>query len=79
MLDIDFENKESLLRTFPSEQKCIEHLEALRWNGKIISPFDNTSVIYFCKTNSYKCRNSGKYQVWLHSRAKRPRLVRACC
>ena len=61
MLDIDFENKESLLRTFPSEQKCIEHLEALRWNGKIISPFDNTSVIYFCKTNSYKCRNSGKY------------------
>lgn len=61
MFDIVFENKVSLLLAFPTEQKCIEHLEALRWNGKIISPFDNTSVVYFCKTNSYKCRNSGKY------------------
>ncbi len=61
MLDINFENKESLLQTFSTEEKCIAHLEALRWNGKVISPFDNTSVVYSCKTNTYKCKNSGKY------------------
>ena len=61
MLDIDFVNKESLLQTFATEQRCIEHLEALRWNDKVVSPFDNTSVVYSCKINTYKCRNSGKY------------------
>ena len=61
MLDIEFENKESLLQTFSTEQKCIEHLETLRWNGRVISPFENTSVVYSCKTNTYKCKKSGKY------------------
>lgn len=61
MLEFDFENKQALVETFDNEQKCIDHLEVLRWNGTIISPFDPTSRIYFCLKNTYKCRNSGKY------------------
>jgi transposase-like protein len=61
MLEIDFKNKEALIAAFETSQKCIEHLEDLRWNGTVISPFDPTSKIYFCSKNNYKCRNSGKY------------------
>ena len=61
MIEIDFTNKEALIKTFDTEQKCIDHLETLRWNGNIISPFDPSSTIYWCTKNTYKCRNSGKY------------------
>jgi len=50
-----------LLKAFPDEQSCINHLEALRWNGNIISPFDETSKVYKCAGNKYKCKNTGKY------------------
>lgn len=50
-----------LLKAFPDEQTCINHLEALRWNGKVISPFDPTSQVYKCKGNKYRCRNTNKY------------------
>ena len=50
-----------LLREFPDEQTCINHLETLRWNGNIISPFDINSKTYKCSGNKYKCKNSGKY------------------
>lgn len=61
MLEIDFKNRETLVRAFETSQKCIDHLESLRWNGTVISPFDPTSKVYFCSKNNYKCRNSGKY------------------
>lgn len=61
MVEIDFRKKEALVEAFDNEQKCIDHLEALRWNGTIISPFDPTSKVYFCSKNTYKCRNSAKY------------------
>jgi hypothetical protein len=50
-----------LLKAFPTQQSCIDHLEQLRWNGNIVSPFDPSSTVYKCKGNNYKCRNSGKY------------------
>jgi transposase-like protein len=50
-----------LLERFPDEQSCIEHLEALRWNGIVVSPFDKDSQVYKCKSNRYKCKNTGKY------------------
>ncbi len=50
-----------LIEVFPDEQACINHLEELRWNGDIISPFDETSKVYKCKNNRYKCKNTGKY------------------
>jgi transposase-like protein len=61
MLELDFTNKEALIEAFDTEQKCVDHLEALRWNGVAISPFDSASKVYFCSKNTYKCRNSGKY------------------
>lgn len=50
-----------LIKTFPDEQSCIDHLEQLRWNGNVVSPFDPTSKVYNCKGNKYKCKNTGKY------------------
>jgi len=50
-----------LLRQFPDEQTCINHLQTLRWNDNVISPFDSTSKIYKCSNNKYKCKNTGKY------------------
>lgn len=61
MINQDFNSILDLLKAFPNEQSCINHLETLRWNGNVISPFDATSKVYKCKGNKYRCRNSGKY------------------
>ncbi|MDR0305105.1 MAG: IS1595 family transposase [Chitinispirillales bacterium] len=50
-----------LLKEFSTEQVCIEHLESMRWNGSIVSPFDPDSKVYKCKGGKYRCRNTGKY------------------
>lgn len=50
-----------LLKAFPTEQDCIDHLEKLRWDGNVVSPFDLTSKVYKCKNNRYKCVSTGKY------------------
>lgn len=61
MINKDFNSIIDLLNTFPNEQTCIDHLEQLRWNGNIVSPFDSTSKVYKCKDNKYRCKNTGKY------------------
>ena len=61
MINKDFNSILELLQAFPNEQSCIEHLEALRWDGFVISPFDSTSKVYKCKGNKYRCKNTGKY------------------
>ncbi len=61
MVNIDFKSAIELLQAFPDEQCCIEHLEELRWEGFVTSPFDPTSKIYVCLDNRYRCKNSGKY------------------
>ena len=50
-----------LLKAFPTEQSCIDHLEGLRWEGVVVSPFDETSKVYKCAGNKYKCKTTGKY------------------
>ncbi len=50
-----------LLKAFPNEQACIDHLEYLRWDGNVISPFNEASKVYKCKNNRYKCLTSNKY------------------
>lgn len=50
-----------VIKTFDTEQKCIDHLTVLRWDGNIVSPFDAESKVYVCKGNKYKCKNTGKY------------------
>lgn len=61
MININFKSVLELIKAFPDEQTCIDHLELLRWNGNVISPFDPTSKVYDCKGNKYKCKNTGKY------------------
>lgn len=57
----DFNSLIDLFTAFPDEQSCINHLEDLRWNGVVVSPFDPTSKVYKCKDNKYRCKNTGKY------------------
>lgn len=57
----DFKSIIDLIRKFPTEQSCIDYLEGIRWNDIVVSPFDNTSTVYKCKDNKYRCRNTGKY------------------
>lgn len=61
MINTNFKSIFDLIRTFPDEQSCIDHLEKLRWDGNVVSPFDLSSKVYKCKDNKYKCKNTGKY------------------
>lgn len=61
MINKDFKSIVELLKAFPDEQTCINHLEELRWNGNVVSPFDETSKVYKCAGNKYRCKNTGKY------------------
>jgi len=56
-----FKSLLDLIKAFPDEQTCINHLETLRWNGVVVSPFDAESKVYKCANNRYKCKNTGKY------------------
>lgn len=61
MFNKDFNNIEDIEKAFPSEQVCVYHIENIRWNKKVVSPFDVESKVYNCKGNKYKCKNTGKY------------------
>jgi len=61
MINKEFNSILELIHAFPNEQACIEHLEELRWNGYVVSPFDSTSKVYKCKNHKYRCKNTGKY------------------
>lgn len=57
----EFKSIFDLIKAFPDEQSCINHLEGLRWEGVVTSPFDASSRVYKCPNNRYKCKNSNKY------------------
>lgn len=57
----EFKSIFDLLKAFPDEQSCIDHLTRLRWDGVVVSPFDANSKVYVCAGNKYKCKNTGKY------------------
>ena len=61
MINTNFNSILELIKEFKDEQTYINHLEELRWNGDVISPFDQTSKVYKCKNNKYRCKNTGKY------------------
>lgn len=62
MINTNFKTIIDLIRAFPDEQSCIDHLESLRWNNcHIVSPFDPDSKVYKCANNRYRCKNTGKY------------------
>ncbi|MEO7048977.1 MAG: IS1595 family transposase [Ferruginibacter sp.] len=57
----EFKSIFDLIKAFPTEQSCIDHLERLQWEGNPVSPFDAASKVYKCAGNKYKCKNTGKY------------------
>lgn len=61
MITAEFKSILDLIKAFPDEQSCINHLEDLRWDGNVVSPFDPNSKVYNCKGNKFKCKNTGKY------------------
>ncbi|MBL7690848.1 MAG: IS1595 family transposase [Flavipsychrobacter sp.] len=61
MINFEFKSVIELVKAFPTQEVCIKHLEELRWNGNVVSPFDATSKVYKCAGNKYKCKNTGKY------------------
>lgn len=61
MVNDNFKTIPELKKVFSTEQSCINHLEELRWNGNIVSPFDESSRVYKCSYNKYRCKTTGKY------------------
>ncbi|MRN00326.1 IS1595 family transposase [Riemerella anatipestifer] len=61
MLGLNIKSVLELIQTFSSEEVCIRYLETLRWGNVPVSPFDETSKVYKCKNNQYRCKNTGKY------------------
>lgn len=61
MINTNFKSILDVIKAFPDEKACINHLEILRWNDNVVSPFDETSKVYKCKDNKYRCKNTGKY------------------
>jgi len=59
--DYKFKSVKELIRAFPDEQSCINFLEKALWDGTPVSPFDETSKVYKCTGNRYKCKKTGKY------------------
>ena len=57
----EFKSLYDLMNAFPSDYHCEQHLEKIRWNGYVVSPFDETSKVYKCKNGKYRCKNTGKY------------------
>ena len=62
MINAEFNTILDLIKTFPDEQSCIDHLESLRWtDSNVISPFVPSSKVYKCANNRYRCKDTGKY------------------
>jgi len=57
----DFKTITEVVNRFSSQEECIKHLELIRWNGNVISPFDANSKVWKCSGNKYQCKNTNKY------------------
>ena len=58
---MEFKSIFDFIRTVPDEVSCIQYLEEIRWAGNVVSPYDETSKVYKCANNKYKCKNTGLY------------------
>ena len=48
-------------KVLSSEENAIKYFEKMRWNGKVVSPYDPTSKVYKCSNGKYKCKNTSRY------------------
>lgn len=56
-----FKSLPDLVKAFSDENSCLTHLEKLRWNGNVVSPFDASSKVYVCRNHKFKCKGSNRY------------------
>lgn len=61
VMDFDFKSILDLVKAFPDEKTCMDYLAEMRWNGDVISPFDETSKVYAMKDGRFMCKNTKKY------------------
>ena len=61
MINPELKSISELFAVFYDEEASLQHLEDVRWNGTIVSPFDIYSKVYKCRLNRYRCKNTGKY------------------
>jgi len=60
-METTFKNLIELQKHFSNEETCWNHLEQLRWNGKVICPFCNSEKHYkFKNSRTYKCKDCKK-------------------
>lgn len=52
---------QSFENLFPTEKACLDYLEAVRWNGIIVSPFSISGKVYECKNGKYRCQDTSRY------------------
>ncbi len=60
-MSLPFKSLLDLVKAFPDEDTCFTHLEQLRWDGEVVSPFDAASKVYKCAGHKFKCKNSNRY------------------
>lgn len=48
-------------KALSNEESAIKYFEKMRWDGKVVSPFDPSSKVYKCANGKYKCKNTGRY------------------
>ncbi|TLX24582.1 IS1595 family transposase [Chryseobacterium indologenes] len=61
MFNTNIKSVFELTQIFSTEQDCIDYLEIMKWSKVPVSPFDESSKVYKCKNNQYRCKNTGKY------------------
>ena len=45
-ISFNFNSIIELINTFNTEEKCIKYLEKVRWNNKVVSPYDPNSKVW---------------------------------
>jgi transposase-like protein len=60
-MQFDFKSILDLVKAFPDEATCMAYLAEMRWNGHVVSPFDETSKVYTMKDGRFMCKNTKKY------------------
>lgn len=60
-MSLPFKSLLDLVKAFPDEDACFTHLEKLRWNGNVVSPFATDSKVYKCAGNKFKCKSTNRY------------------
>lgn len=60
-MSLPFKSLLDLVKAFPDEDACFTHLEKLRWNGNVVSPFATDGKVYICKGHKFKCKRTNRY------------------